>query len=53
LKEHLIQSARASEVQTLTNHNKAIVALQLAISSTLTDSSIHIQSGKDQPVLER
>lgn len=45
-----LSQARGSEVQTLTNYNKAIAALQLAISSTLTDNSIQIQSGKDQPV---
>jgi len=45
-----LSQARGSEVQALTDYNKAIAALQLAISSTLTDNSIQIQSGKDQPI---
>ena len=41
-----LSQARGLEAQTLTDYNKAIAALQMAISTTLSDNSIEIQSGK-------
>jgi HAE1 family hydrophobic/amphiphilic exporter-1 len=45
-----LSQARGAEVQALTDYNKAIAALQNAISSTLTDNNIEIRSGKEEPV---
>src|SRR6266542_3781257 len=45
-----LSQARGAEAQTLTDYNKAIAALQSAISTTLTDNSVEIRSGKDEPV---
>ena len=45
-----LSQARGAEAQALTDYNKAIAALQSAISTTLTDNSVEIQSGKDEPV---
>jgi len=45
-----LSQARGAEVQAQTDYNKAIAALQSAISTTLTDNSIEIRSGKDEPV---
>ncbi|HEU0173855.1 MAG TPA: TolC family protein [Blastocatellia bacterium] len=45
-----LSQARGAEVQAQTDYNKAIATLQSAISTTLTDNSIEIRSGKDEPV---
>jgi outer membrane protein len=45
-----LSQARGAEIQALTDYNKAIAALQSAISTTLTENSIEIQSGKDEPI---
>src|SRR5215475_5064435 len=45
-----LSQARGAEIQALTESDKAIAALQSAISTTLTDNSVEIQSGKDEPV---
>lgn len=45
-----LAQARGNEAQTLTNYTNAIAAMQLAISSTLTDNNIQIQSGEDNPM---
>jgi HAE1 family hydrophobic/amphiphilic exporter-1 len=45
-----LSQARGAEAQALTDYNKAIAALQSAISTTLTDNSVEIRSGKDEPV---
>ncbi len=45
-----LSQSRGAEVQALTDYNKAIAALQSAISTTLTDNSIEIRSGKDEPI---
>jgi HAE1 family hydrophobic/amphiphilic exporter-1 len=45
-----LSQARGAEAQALTDYNKAIAALQSAISTTLTENSVEIRSGKDEPV---
>jgi HAE1 family hydrophobic/amphiphilic exporter-1 len=45
-----LAQARGAEVQALTDYNKAIAALQSAVSTTLTENSIEIRSGKDEPI---
>jgi len=45
-----LSQARGAEIQALTDYNKAIAALQSAISTTLTENSIEIRSGKDEPI---
>src|SRR5262245_46200476 len=45
-----LAQARGAEAQALTDYNRAIAALQSAISTTLTDNSVEIQSGKDEPI---
>src|SRR5262245_22076502 len=45
-----LSQARGTEAQTLTDYNKAIASLQRAISTTLSDNSLEIQSGKEDPV---
>jgi HAE1 family hydrophobic/amphiphilic exporter-1 len=45
-----LSQARGAEIQALTDYNKAIAALQNAISTTLTENSIEIRSGKDEPI---
>jgi HAE1 family hydrophobic/amphiphilic exporter-1 len=49
-RQNELTQARGNEVQALTNYNKAIANLQLAIGSTLTDNNIQVQSGEDQPI---
>jgi len=45
-----LSQARGAEVQALTDYNKAVAALQSAISTTLSENSIEIQSSKDTPI---
>ncbi|HKX27241.1 MAG TPA: TolC family protein [Blastocatellia bacterium] len=45
-----LSQARGTEVQALTDYEKAIASLQLAVSTTLSDNSVEVKSGRDEPV---